>query len=497
MRTINLSDNDGGLIEGTTGEGLPRNFTPDAKNVDIDLRGMIRLPRRGYRPYLPAPLVVGKPVTGLWFHRRLDGTNTILACCDESIFEILPNKSMTQHATGLAGGRARWHGVPYQGELFITNGHNPPKVFNTELRNLADLDDVQLPLDWSNTNFPRYFSVIALGGNQHLAAFGFHRTPSAISFCAADNYLDWRTMGDAFGLAPLEGSGETIRTVFSYKDYVVCLAQTEGVVYYGLDPSNLMTADAKKIPFGSSGMGGVVYLEDDVWWISQDGPISLQGVLARAGVAAEYATHRIPETVKQINLAALDNSVGINDRQFGRASWFLPWRRNELNNLRLDYYYQRRVRDHEGMTQGAWMLNEGVSATCAVVFKNSGGHVVLLGGNDGMIYQANYTYDDNGTAISPCYYRWPILEPGSKVRVAEIDFSVQRGGENARARLFYTGREAAMRDSLAPNVENGTVCRMAPFGYGYDGQLMVEHLGGVEVCELKAVRMRVDIAGIR
>ena len=498
MRTLHLNRNDGGLIQGTTGETLPLNFTPDACNVELGTRGLLRFPRGGYRPFLAAALKLNTPVTGIWPFFRLDGTNTLLATCGDGLFEILANKDVIQREAGLAGDRALWHASPYQGHLFLANGHNVPRVFKTTSEALAGIEDMALPEAWSNQNQPTHFNVISMGGNQHLVAWGFKDFPTRAYATAADTFLDWRTLSNAFRLQPLEGCGERLRSVFSWKDYVVLLLETQGVVYYGLDPANLDAADAKRIPFGSENHETLVYLEDDVWWICQDGPVNLKGVLTKTGVAAKYATHRIPEIVAEMGPHSLSGSHGINDRSYRRARWWLPTRRSVLNDMPLDYYYDRMVKDQDGIVQGAWMRGTGLPANCSCTYKTAGPHVVLLGGLDGMIYQANFGFQDNGADITPCYYRWPMIEPGSKVRVIEGDFTVFKGGANGRARLFFdNGQEAVMPDDLTPNVENDTVSRLTPFDYGYEAQLMVEHLGGPDPCELRAVRLRLDVARVR
>ena len=85
---MELLQANGGLVEGVSARTLRPNFTPDAKNVDLDVDGELHFPRLGTVGYSYPAAGANRKMTGLFPLTRKDGTKALIAACEGKLYRI-------------------------------------------------------------------------------------------------------------------------------------------------------------------------------------------------------------------------------------------------------------------------------------------------------------------------------------------------------------------------------------------------------------------------
>jgi hypothetical protein len=457
----------------------------------------VKFPRNGYQRYTTAALGTGE-VRGVWHLVRADGTNDIVAACDSDIYRIKATGVPVSLATGLPGGEDHWSGVTYLNRLFLVHPDHKPQIYDTALEVLEDQDGADLPSVWEEGNRPRHIGLVASGKNERLAAWGFAEDPSRAYFCARKDYLDWTTDGNAFSIAALEEDGERLIAVADFGTYLLMMKETRTVIFSGVDPSTGVADSMRVIPFGCVAPRSVGKTGNDLWWMSKEGPISLRAVENYGELAADYLKSRIPTTIGDMSPVHLGQCVFVHDRRMKRISWFVPTRESVQNTMRLDYYYDRTVTDHENRAMGSWMRCEGLPATCAVDIETAGPRMIITGGYDGWLNQMNFMYQDNGADIVS-YFHSADFDYKVRVRAPEIDVLIESGGEHIELSMVFDGTERSLRKTASgPNVtgkQHPYYSRVAAFGSGHTLQFKVAHKGGDAQAVFSGIRAQLDLLG--
>ena len=509
MRTLQFLKHDGGLFEEVTARVVPTNFTPSAKNVDLDLDGELVLPRNGYTRHFETPITSAK-VDGIWPYRKSDGTFYLMAATGDGVLWIIYPDGVAHGLATLEAGNSPWFGLAYGGKFFFANGRNPIQVvgepeivlgipyFTTD--ELQDIDGVSVPGEWGPGNYPAKIGLVMQGKNERLFAFGMPEDHSRVYFSALQNWLDWTTDNDAFSLAPLEETGERIMAVASFYEKLIIFKETQAVIYTGLDPtSGDVNAPTSVIPYGCVSNRSIVRVENDLLWMSQEGPMSLRAVEQYGDLAADTLGGRIRVTLKEMNALALESIVGVNDVKNRRVRWCYPVRGLAGNSKILDYYYDRRVKDSSGRISGAFMYGDNIPATCFCTYESAGGHVVLFGDEDGYVNRLNFMWTDNGTLIES-EYNYAEVDPGVRCRLVEADFMVSEGGGRLSASIVWDEQdEIPMVGSLEPasHLVHPAQARKVPLGNGRTFHVKVIHDGTDNRSTLVGWRGRVSLKGRR
>lgn len=499
MRRLDLYRNDAGLHENVPGQMVAPGFTPDASNVDIDRDGRLSLPRMGTVRQVASPLASGK-VNGLWRLGRRDGTWALVAVCNNTAYKISATGTATSLGTANGATDEMRSAVSYFGKLFIASGRAVPQVYETELEDLDDLEGATLPQAWENGNWPGHMTLINAGANERLAAWGFQRDRSRVYFSALQDYLDWTTEEDAFSLVPAEDDNELAVSVFSFYDKLVINKETRTHIYQGVDATTGEIAKYDNIRGGSMAHSSVVYTGQDVLWLGPDGFMSMRTVQEYGDVATQVLNSRIQASLKKISPTRAKQTVGYWDAEYQRARWFVPARSSYKNALIFDYYPDRRYKDSSGYTTGAWMVGEGINASCVVSFPSAGRPIVLAGDYDGYINRLNAGHQDLGDDIAS-NYSFPKLDLGNRGRLPFLDFMVSAGGDALQAQVSIDDATAvAMAGDLAPTFPGDAAparARKVHYGAGHHFRPIVAHTGGDTQAILDGVSLTISPLGGR
>lgn len=492
----------GGLIQSLPGRMLSASFTPEAINVQITRDGRLQLPRLGQTRFSNAQVSVGDEVTGLFWMRRRDQTWGIVAIAGDQISEILATGAVNNLTTFTAGVGKPWSAVNYLGRLFMVNGFEAPKVYETVVEDWLDMEDASFPDAWSEGNYPSNISMIAAGRNERLVAWGFREDPSRAYFSALQDFLDWTDESNAFSLAVREDDGERIVAVVEFHDHVLMMKETKSVIYSGLDPTIGAAQNMRTIPYGCVSPRSVVKLENDVYWMSQDGPMSLKAVEQFGDVAGEIMATRIQGVTREISPNFRSKIVGIFDTRFQRLSWFYPTRQAVKNQKRLDLYIERVTKDPMGFIQGAWMLSDNMEVAAAFEISTAGGPMILSGGYDGWINQQNAGRDDFGSGIAASYL-FPVADYKAPVLHAEVDFLIRKGGGALTAGTAVDDRDfITLAGDLSPSFPGDAppaISRKVLTGQGRRLQLRIDFdtTAGIKYGEVDHVLLEAQTRKVR
>lgn len=467
-----------GLLQDVQHRVVPLGFTQDALNVEYDQDGEIIFPRNGSRRHVR--LASSAAVDGLWFLVRPDGTNVLFASSGTRLYSVDAMGAVTPEETGLAASPRPWDAEAYLGKLLLVNKDNAPRIYDTTLRVWGDETGASLPSSWVTGNWPRNIGLVAAGDNERLVAWGFEKEPSTVYFSALQNYLDWNAANDSFSISPLEEDGEEVVAVVGFHELVLVMKQTRTVVYKNLYPDAIQNNQVGRrvLPYGCVGPRSVIPLWNDVWWMSQDGPVSLRAADTYGDLAADVLGGRIQKTLADIDPMRRWQMIGYHDERFRRLSWYFAGRDDTNNRNRLDYYYDRTVEDHVGRKMGAWGLCEGVEVASVVSYQTAGPVIVLTGDFRGDIYQANFMYRDGNRPIES-YFIHPDVDPGVRARVVEADYLIHKGGENLEASLIVDStEERPISGDLSPAFTGKRppfFARKVPYGYGHTFGMKIRH----------------------
>ena len=434
--------------------------------------------------------------------RRRDQTWGIVAIAGDQIVEILATGAVNPLTTFTEGIGKPWDAVNYLGRLFMVNGHEAPKVYETAVEDWLDMEGASFPAAWRPGNYPSNIGMVAAGRNERLVAWGFREDPSRAYFSALQDFLDWTDESNAFSLIARKDDGERLVAVVEFHDHVMLMKETKTVIYSDLDPTIGATQNMRTIPYGCVSARSVVKLENDVYWMSQDGPMSLKAVEQFGDVAGEIMASRIAGVVGDISPNFKHKAVGIFDTRFQRLSWFYPTRQSVKNQMRLDLYIERVTKDPMGFIQGAWMLSDNLEVARAFEIVTAGGPMILSGDYDGWVNQQNIGRDDFGSGIAASYL-FPMVDYKAPALHAEVDFLVGKGGGCLTAGAAVDDRDfITLAGDLSPSFPGDAppaISRKVLTGQGRRLQLRIDFdpTAGVKYGELDHVLLEAQTRKVR
>ena len=480
---LRYSNFSAGLLEDARSRSIPDGFTPDAQNVDIERDGSITLPGRGVTRFTSSPLAAGKPVRGLWWLQRKDGTWAILAACDNKLWRIKASGDAESLGTLYGGVNTHYSGQVYLGQLFICSGQGSPQVYNTELEDLADLEDVDLPPTWKAGNWPSKVTLLNAGKNERLCMFAPGNDTSALWTCAYANHLAWNLDDDGYNLAPGDGDGEELIAVASFHDLVICIKETRSFALHNIGTDGLPEA-MNLIPFGGDSQESVVSIDNALYWSSPEGFVSLAAALEPgADARGTFSSRRIPDALGEISQTRRRQICGAWDHKLRRVRWFAPDLKDVTNNRVFDFYPYHRHPDHRGLTTGAWMTWKGIQASAVISYESAMGPIMLAGDYDGYINRVGFNHLNLGESI-PAHFTLPTIELGYRGRIPIMDWLVHEGGDNLQVETAIDSGEAKINyRTLEPTFSGETAparARLVNFGGGHDFQFTIRHRGGAE-----------------
>ena len=501
IRERDFMDNAGGLIENQPRFRVPAGFTPDALNVDIDVDGRVWLPRMGVNRYISSA-IAPYPIRGEWYLVRPDGTWAHLVCCNSTLYSILADKTWVEIGALYGPEYVQRSGQVWSGRLFICSGYGPPQVYQTKLEDLNEIEGASLPPAWKTGNWPSTITLINAGRNERLLALGLRRDPSRAYVCALFNWKEWTDLDDsdddedvAFDFAVAEDDGEPLVGVSSLAGLLVCGKKSRTIIYTSVSPLT-GPVGMRPLGFGMANQDSIIAKGNIVMWPSSEGFVILQAALEPGAEArGTLSATRIPLSLKEISPTRLRQAVGIWDEKFKRARWIMPTRESARNHKVFDYYPFHRRRDGQGLTEGAWMVSDGIEASCLLSYDSAGGPVILAGDYSGYVNRLNDGWTDFGGDI-PSHYSLPrIFGPGRRVLVNRAELYFESGGQFVQAEHSVDDGDAKvlLPQALAPSFTGEHQAVRRPEGAGSDHLITLRHLGGGTPAVFEGAHLELDV----
>lgn len=462
-----------GMYEESKGD-TPPGFSPSMLNVDIGIDGRLTFP--GMRTQVFTSEAMPGPIRGLWKLTRPDGTWAICAASNSTLYRVKATGALETLGALHGPEHIHYSGQVYAGRLFVCSGHGSPQVYQTELEDLAELDDASLPASWKEGNWPAKVTLVNAGANERLAMWGLRENPSRVYFSKLQDYLDWNDVDSSFWLDVAAEDGEAVSTVASFHDLLVCGKRTRSIAYTqgnpGAEPTGMQI-----LPFGSAAQESLLNVGNNLLWRDDYGIVALSAALEPdAAARSELLSRRISESMAQVPPLQSKSSFAVWDEEFRRARFFGASRTSRDNDLHWDYYPYHAKPGHSG----AWVPGSGIEASCAITLRTAGGPAVLLGGYDGHLYLMNRGH---GSDV-PSHYTLPKIRLPRRGVIRILDWMTEEGGENLQAEAGIDGGAATVLPrTLAPHF-SGTAeparARHLHYGLGHEFSFTLRHRGGSE-----------------
>lgn len=341
--------------------------------------------------------------------------------------------SMIQHPQGSYGDGSQYSGVP---------GY-PNASTSTETTHPGE------PRNW-DTDPPAGFCLRGEGRQNRMYAWGFADDP---------NRIDYSELGVPWNWLWADLDGEVIEEVLVFSsagaadggyfyaiqddgEKVVGIAELYGVMVVFKTNSTLIYSGEHgvdwgiqaRLPVGCSSYRSVIRAGNDLYWWSEQGPVSLSAVQEYGDLKMADAGINVIDEVTDTNKNHLARVVGYHDRENFRLIWLVPSAGETTCDKGIVYYYDAPQR---------WSIWNGdyCEKNCVLVGTGHdiGGTVAYAGNEAGEIHYLNQGYDDSGEVILASYTTaWTDLgDPDSRKRAMWLD--VINGYEGAEGVAISVG----------------------------------------------------------
>lgn len=291
------------------------------------------------------------------------------------------------------------------------------------------------------------------GRRDRMYAWGFNDDPNRIDYSELGvpwNFLRYQLDGGGGYSGVLDGrwfysvaaDNDYVVSVTGLHDSLIVLKAHSTQVWRGTHGVDFQMV--AQYPVGCVSHHSVIRVGTDLYWWSEQGPVSLSGVERYGDLEYSNIGIKITDEIDALSESYLDCVCVSHDRRNYRLVWFAPTGASDTNDKAFCFYYDEPKR---------WSVWEG-AYTCKNCVLEAPGHeapgdLIYGGGSDGYIHTMNTgTYDGQttdgsglptGTTIEAYYVTNWIGSSDLRMRPRWIDVIV--GNLGAEDMQIYAGWE--------------------------------------------------------
>lgn len=284
-------------------------------------------------------------ITGGTEFVRSNGASTIVLGTDAgAVYALKPDLTATAIITGLTTGTS-WYFAQYNDKLFICNRADTPRYYDgTTVTTL------------SGTYLPAKGGPVAVHGNRVFMLDATAGLRSTVAFCKLNAETDWTTASDAGSFVVSNNDGSDCLNLVPSIEELIIIKGSRPFRLQGTNPS--VFAVTALVPtvgsVGSVSHQGAIFANNDVWYLSRAGIVSLKTVFQFGDLRSAFASDRIspyfePATAYTLPISQLDTAVMTYDESTNWIYVGVDTDGDRLNDTMLVY----------DITLGAWSVLSG------------------------------------------------------------------------------------------------------------------------------------------